>query len=131
MDGRDRLVCAGQRHFRGGDVRGHDRIIEARRQGRAPAVGVMFDLTDTLPWFDWLETKAPGMPVVWIEPFDKPRSLDLRFAIGLRCVVVSEAGRDWTELAESLVAAKAAEVVVTRKVDGETGVIWSSHADHQ
>ena len=112
-------------------MKGHDRIIEARRQGRAPAVGVMFDTTDVLPWFDWLETKAPGMPVVWVEPFDKPSFLDLRFVIGLRCVIVAQLGRDWSELAEACIKAKAAEVVVTCKVDGETEVLWSSHADHQ
>lgn len=113
-------------------MKGHDRVIDARMAGRKPSVGVFFDMTDTKPWFDWLETKAPGFPCVWIEPSDQPDALDLRFVVGLRCCIGAVDGRDWTALADACLKAGATEVVVTKRVDGETVEVYRrAHADHQ
>lgn len=114
-------------------MKGQDRLIEARMHGRAPSVGVYVETGDSLPWFEWLESKAPGFPSVWVEPGDDPKLLDLRCLIGLRVCIGATEGRDWADLADCCVKAGAKEVAVTGYVDGHVAVLWHSkdaHADY-
>lgn len=133
MDGRDRLVFPGQRHLCGGKVKGQDRIIDMRRAGRAPSVGVVFDMGETMPWFDYLDSKTPGLFNVWIERGDIPACLDLRFVIGLNVCISEEDGKDWRPLADACVSARAARVFAVGRRDGDLVKLWDteeSNADH-
>lgn len=111
-------------------MRGQDRIIASRLHGRAPAVGVYVEISDSTPWFDWRETKTPGFPVLWIEPGDDPSRLDLRCVVGLRVCVAKEDHRDWKPVAEACVKAGASHVYAFEPMDGRMAMVWSSDADH-
>ena len=114
-------------------MKGHDRIIEMRRAGRAPSVGVVFDMGETMPWFDYLDSKTPGLFNVWIERGDIPACLDLRFVIGLNVCISEEDGKDWRPLADACVSARAARVFAVGRRDGDLVKLWDteeSNADH-
>lgn len=114
-------------------MKGHERIIAMRKTGRMPSVGVNVSQSSICPWFDWLETKVPGVMTVWIEPSDKPEKLDLRFLVGLHVCVTAD-GDVSQDLVDACVKAKAARVVKTANEEGRLVVLWDSeeeHADHR
>lgn len=104
---------------------GHRQIIEYRREGMRPAAIFIAAGFDPVPHRFDFENPERALdygfyPAVTVTPDELGKHLDLRFCASCR---VHVHGKDWTDvligLAEQLVEAGAAHVIVATLVNGE------------
>lgn len=92
-------------------MRGHEPLLDMRREGFAPTCGVYVDTSPANPFWacDWVKHDLP-LAFVDIAPEDNVAALDLRFAVGLYVTVAGEVLERVQEVAQALIDAGAATV---------------------
>lgn len=113
-------------------MRGHDALIELRKNGRQPrGVWVCHEFDATKGWSAWHKVAGHDQyPEVEILPTEVPELLDLRFVVGL--IVHVSGMRDYAKakrLHQALVDAKAKRVITVcgdLLIDSEFGE-WSEY----
>ena len=109
-------------------MKGHERIVEARRAGRAPAL-VFVDVSR-----DLFNGPDSAWPTVQIDPADPLRRLDLRFLVGLRVVVQGDDVARVGDVFEAVKAAGADHVLGhahrVSRFGAETVQTWNSWGAH-
>lgn len=95
---------------------GHQPLLDLRRRGAKPALGVRIDCghIDPLASFLWRREQR-AMAVVWVPGADQPAQLDLRFVRALPSLLVVDAATEQArldELAQALWAQSPASLTV-------------------
>lgn len=101
-------------------MRGHEVLIGLRMRGFAPVQVFVSDGGDTLKaWRDWHQWTTH--PHVEIDPKDRPRRLDLRFAAGLIVHLDAANSQRLDELSDALISAGARRVIGATYRPGRLG----------
>lgn len=91
-------------------MKGHQQLISMRMKGWRPSVVFLTLGHDGLSsWRDW-HTQTPHMAQVLVQPDESIALLDLRWAIGLTFIVISEDAGRAQAMTDALVNAQAARV---------------------